>query len=187
MVLMSELEERLKSLQDQSSSIETIEQLFFPVTPDSKRSTPSAFLRSALFSTVKSRDRVYMKDQVLASHSNITITFTGETLNQEDLTLWNTLVHLAKHHPIDSHCSFSAYEILKSMGYSNSGNDHKILYKNIKRLAAAFITIKINNIEYFGHLINGGMLDDLTGKYKINLDKTLEPLAKPVKVNEFLA
>ncbi len=34
---------------------------------------------------------------------------TGEQLNQEDLSVWETLVHLARTHPLGNVCQFTAY------------------------------------------------------------------------------
>ena len=42
-----------------------------------KRGTPNSFLRSALFSAIKSQDRAWMKREVLFSQQGIVIKFTG--------------------------------------------------------------------------------------------------------------
>jgi hypothetical protein len=81
-----------------------------PLWAEQKRGTPNSFLRSALFSAIQSKDRVYLEGATLpTSQQGITVKFTGRQLNQEDLTLWEILVHLARQHPLGYQCSFSAH------------------------------------------------------------------------------
>ena len=94
------LKSRLDSLQQKADERSSSKELKLPICPDTKRGTPNSFLRSALFSAIQSKDRVFLKGAVLASQQGITVIFTGEQLNQEDLTLWETLVHLAKDEPL---------------------------------------------------------------------------------------
>jgi len=46
-------------------------EIILPEWPTSKRSTPNAFLRSALFSAIQSKDRVFLDGVVLASQEGI--------------------------------------------------------------------------------------------------------------------
>ena len=86
-----------------------------PLWPEPKRGTPNSFIRSALFSAIQSKDRAFLKGAALFSQQGIEIKFTGEQLNQEDLTLWETLVHLAKEQPLGNLCNFTAHGILKAL------------------------------------------------------------------------
>ncbi len=142
-----------------------------PSWPDNKRGTPNTFLRSALFSAVQSKNRVDMKDNILASTSNITIRYTGEQLNQEDLTLWETLVHLSKSDPLESICEFSCYEILKSMKLNTGSLDYARLDDGIRRLATAIVDI--NDRQYFGAMIMQGSKDSVNNRYKLQLNRLL--------------
>ena len=94
------LEKKLERLR--SSVIErennTVVQL--PLWPEPKRGAPNSFIRSALFAAIQSKDRKFMKEVVLASQDGITIKFTGEQLNQADLDVWETIVHLAREQPL---------------------------------------------------------------------------------------
>jgi hypothetical protein len=136
--------------------------------------TPSAFLRSALFSAIQSKDRVFLYGVVLASQEGVSVKFTGQQLNQEDLTLWETLVHLAKVQPLGNICEFTSYEILKTMGCGVSGEERKILHEGIIRLTACAVEILINGKNtYFSSLIDHGVKNEETGHYKIQLSKSL--------------
>jgi hypothetical protein len=145
-----------------------------PTWPETKRATPSAFLRSALFSAVQSKNRVFLNAVVLGSQEGITVRFTGEQLNQEDLTLWENLVHLAKEQPLGNVCEFTAYDILKTIGLGDGGIERQILHKGIIRLTACAVEILVDGKNtYFSNLIAQGIRDEETGYYKIQLSKSL--------------
>lgn len=80
-----------------------------PLWPEPKGGAPNSFIRSALFAAIQSKDRQYIKDTVLASQDGITVKFTGEQLNQTDLDVWETIVHMAREQPLGTFCSFTAY------------------------------------------------------------------------------
>src|SRR6202044_3095584 len=95
---------------------------------EQKRGTPNSFLRSSLFAAVQGKDRRFMKEEVLASQNGITVKFTGEQLNQSDLDVWETLVHLARQHPLGHVRSFTAHGLLKALGLHTGNKDHKWLH-----------------------------------------------------------
>src|SRR5271165_2810453 len=112
-----------------------------PLWPEHKRGTPNTFLRSALFSAIQAKDRQFIKGQILAAQDGIQVKFTGQQLNQEDLTLWETLVHLAKKHPLGHLCSFSAHSLLRLMDLHTGGTEHRRLHDSIIRLTACAVEI----------------------------------------------
>jgi hypothetical protein len=117
---------------------------------------------------------VFLYGVVLASQDNVTVRFTGQQLNQEDLTLWEALVHLAKNQPLGHVCTFTAYDILKSMRSGDSGKEREILHKGIIRLNSCTVEVLINNSKvYFSSLIESGVKDEITGSYTIILSKGL--------------
>jgi hypothetical protein len=127
-----------------------------------------------LFSAIQSKDRAFLKGATMASQEGITVKFTGEQLNQEDLTLWENLVHLAKEQPLGNVCEFTAYEILKTMGCGVSGEERKILHEGIIRLTGGVVEIMIGTERtYFSTLIDHGVKNEETGHYKIQLSKSL--------------
>ena len=117
------LEARFARLRQTAQEREATEVIQLPLWPEAKRGTPNSFIRSALFSAIQSKDRQFLKEVTLASQDGITVKYTGQQLNQEDLTLWETLVHLAKDHPLGNVCTFTAHSILKTLGLPAGGED----------------------------------------------------------------
>lgn len=173
--LQSKLDKLQKKVEERSLSKE----LRLPNWPEERRGTPNSFLRSALFSAIQSKDRVFLDGVILASQQGITVRFTGKQLNQEDLTLWETLVHLAKDEPLGNVCEFTAYDILKTMGAGDSGKERDLLHKGIIRLTGGVVEISINGSRvYFSSLIDSGVKDEATGHYTIQLSRSLIKLYK---------
>jgi len=162
--------ERMREMAQQREATMIIQ---LPLWAESTRGTPNSFLRSALFSAIQGKDRQYLKEATLFSQHGIIIKFTGLQLNQEDLTLWETLVHLAKLHPLGDVCSFTAYGILKSLGLPTGGKNHQDLHSGIIRLTACAVEITHDGRTYFGSLIESGAKDELTSYYNIKLNRRL--------------
>jgi len=148
-------------------SAEVIE---LPLWPDPKRGTPNSFLRSALFSAIQSKDRRFLKEEILACQNGYTVKFTGEQFNQEDLTVWETIVHLARQHPLGAVCSFTAHGILKALGLPTGGCNHKTLHSSIIRLTGGVVEINADGKRYFGTLIESGVKHEITSHYIIKLN-----------------
>lgn len=144
-----------------------------PLWPEPKRGTPNSFIRSALFAAIQSKDRVFLKEATLASQKGIAVKFTGEQLNQEDLTVWETLAHLARQHPLGHTCSFTAHGLLKSLGLHTGLSQHKQLHSTIIRLTACAVEITHEGKTYFGPLVKSGLKDEITSQYNIELNREL--------------
>lgn len=160
----------LKRTIDERAKAEIIH---LPLWPEQKRGAPNSFIRSALFSAIHGKDREFLDGKVLDSQAGIVIKFTGQQLNQEDLTLWETLVHLAKEHPLGNICTFTAHSILKAMGLNTGGTEHRRLHKGIIRLTGGISEITHEGKTYFGPLIKSGIKDELTSHYTIELNREL--------------
>jgi hypothetical protein len=144
-----------------------------PLWHQLERGTPNSFLRSALFSAIQSKDRRFLKDATLASSKDVTVKFTGEQLNQEDLTVWEALVHLARNNPLGDVCNFTAYGLLKSLEMQVGGEQHRILHSTIIRLAGAVVEIAHEGKTYFGTLIQSGVKEEIAKQYAIKLNPEL--------------
>jgi hypothetical protein len=165
--------EKLAELQKKSQERTALKTIMLPDWHDSKRGTPNSFLRSALFSAVQSKDRQFKKREILFSQNGMFIRYTGEQLNQEDLTLWEALLHLTRKQPLGNVCEFSAYEILKAMGMATGKADYERLHCGITRLAACLVEITYDNTNYFRSLIEGGKREELTGLYQLQINRDL--------------
>ena len=163
----------LDRMREQVRQRESTQPIQLPLWPEQKRGTPNSFIRSALFSAIQSKDRVFVKGAALYSQQGIEVKFTGEQLNQEDLTLWETLVHLAKQHPLENVCSFTAHGVLKALGLPTGGEQHRQLQEGITRLNACSVHITHDGKTYFGALIKSGLKEEATNHYSIELNREL--------------
>ena len=170
---VDQLEKRLTTLGQAIARRSATNVVQLPLWHDLERGTPNSFLRSALFSAIQSKDRAFLKEAVLASSKDVVVKFTGEQLNQEDLTVWETLVHLARSNPLGSICSFSAHGLLKTMGLATGGEQHRRLHSTILRLNGAVVEITHEGKQYFGTLIQSGVKDTLTKHYSVKLNPEL--------------
>ena len=167
------LEQILASLEKAVAERESAKIIQLPLWQEAKRGTPNSFIRSALFSAIQSKDRQYLEQAVLYSQQGITVKYTGKQLNQEDLTVWETLVHLARQHPLGNHCSFTAHGILKAMRLPTGGEQHRQLHSAIIRLTATAVEITHDGKTYFGSLIRSGAKEELIAHYSIELNRDL--------------
>jgi hypothetical protein len=142
-----------------------------PLWPEPKRGAPNSFIRSALFAAIQSKDRQFLKETVLASQDGIEVRYTGEQLNQADLDVWETIVHLAREQPLGTVASFTAHGLLKAMGMPTGNSQHKQLHSTLLRLTACAVEVKHEGKTYFGPLIKSGAKDEVTRHYGIELNK----------------
>ena len=142
-----------------------------PLWPEPKRGAPNSFIRSALFAAIQSKDRQFLKETVLASQDGIEVRYTGEQLNQADLDVWETIVHLAREQPLGTVASFTAHGLLKAMGMPTGNSQHKQLHSTLLRLTACAVEVKHEGKTYFGPLIKSGAKDEVTRHYGIELNR----------------
>ena len=167
------LEARFARLREAAHEREATAVIQLPLWPEAKRGTPNSFIRSALFSAIQSKDRQFLKEVTLASQDGITVKYTGQQLNQEDLSLWETLVHLAKENPLGDTCTFTAHSILKTLGLPTGGEQHRQLHSALIRLTACAVQVTHDGKTYFGPLIKSGAKDEVTSFYAIELNRQL--------------
>lgn len=167
----SGLEKKLERLRSSVIEREKNAVVQLPLWPEPKRGAPNSFIRSALFAAIQSKDRKFMKEAVLASQDGITIKFTGEQLNQADLDVWETIVHLAREQPLGTVASFTAHGLLKAMGMPTGNSQHKQLHSTLLRLTACAVEVTHEGKTYFGPLIKSGAKDEITRHYAVELNK----------------
>jgi TrfA protein len=170
---LTALDRQLASIEQAITERPSAQIIQLPLWPEPKRGTPNSFLRSALFSAIQGKTRKFLRETTIASQENYTVKFTGEQLNQEDLTVWETIVHLARSEPLGKSCSFTAHGLLKALGLATGGAQHRALHSSIIRLAACVVEIVLDGKRYFGHLIEGGVKDELTTHYVVHLNPAI--------------
>ena len=68
-------------------------QSVLPLWDDAGRGIPNPFIRSGLFTVGSSDKRDFLKDSTISSLSTYNITYTGSELQQDDLSVWMSLIN----------------------------------------------------------------------------------------------
>lgn len=133
------LERRAKERAAEQPKIAEVIQL--PLWGDSKRGIPNEVVRSALF-TVRNHKhkRDYFQDAAIAVLGSASITYRGEELRTDDEDVWLQLMHLVREQPLGEWVEFSAYSMLKALGWPVSGHYYKKLRTSLSRMQATAVT-----------------------------------------------
>jgi hypothetical protein len=143
---------------------------------EDRRGSPNSFLRSALFAAIQSKDRLYFNKAEVFSQQGISISYTGQQLNQEDMTVWLALVDLMKKDPLGTECKFTAHEILKYMGLPTGGTEYERLALTVRRMTACLVEVETERYIYGESLIEGFVIDKDTNQYRVKLSRHLVKL-----------
>jgi hypothetical protein len=148
-----------------------------PLWPEVSPGAPNPVLRSALFPAIKSKDRRFLNNELVASLSGYDIRFKGEQLNQEDLEVWLEVLNLAKNHPLGDICHSSAYGLLAALGRQTGGDNHQQLDASLTRLVACGVKVTIGRrFEYTGGLLHDVFKDEASRQYRIQVNPRLAAL-----------
>lgn len=144
---------------------------------DDKRAAPNAVFRSALFPAINNRQgRRYVENHKIYSVSGLDVTFTGKQFDQTDLDVYLEILNFAKAVPLGQPVRFSAYALLKTLGWATGGKDHKRLHSHLIRLCGGVIDATDHKTRYFGQLIFGGVRDEITNDYEITINPNFAKL-----------
>lgn len=148
------------------------EEARLPQWPDSIRAVPNAILRSSLFSSTGRGRRRYAEGEPLAALDGIEIYYTGQRLGQDDLDVWENLLHAVRSQSLGEQCRVTSYSLLKLIGLTDTGKNRAALQKRIERLVAAALTIRQGRYIYIGSLIRSSVKDEKTQEWVIELART---------------
>ena len=154
-------------------------QVQLPLWPDHVRAVPNGFLRSALFGVVAKGKRRFVKTERIASLDGIEIRYTGERLDQSDLDVWETVLHITRVQALGKHCRVTSYCLLKLMGKTDSGKNRETLHARITRLRAGAIEIKQGRYIFIGGLLDEARKDEVTQEWLITVNPRLRDLYSP--------
>lgn len=173
-----------------SLELSIFEQL--PIWPNELRGLPNALARSALFSVhnVRAGPRENYKRRKIHAVQGVTITYSGESLRQDDLDVFLNIVHMARMHELGTEVSFTGNSFLSSIGWSNSGAGYKRLIDCIDRLQASSISITVEAVgagirqNYTGSLIRSfiwreSISDTPMREWRILLEREIIALFSP--------
>lgn len=147
-----------------------------PQWPDVVRGVPNGVLRSALFGAIGKGPRRYLEGEPMAAVDGVEVRYTGPRLDQGDLDVWETVLHVARIQALGDECRMTAYQLLKIMGKTDTGKNRATLHKRISRLVANAVEIKQGRYSYIGSLIAGAAKDEETQEWVIELNPKLRPL-----------
>ena len=144
-------------------------QMSLPMWPEVTRGVPNAFLRNALFGTSSTR-KTHKRRTLITSVEQYEVRFKGETFNQTDLDVWETLLHLARLQPLGTKVEFTAHSLLKELGRGTGGKDHEQLKEELARLGSGWteITDKKAKKTFAGNFISSYVRDDETERYVVS-------------------
>jgi len=127
----------------------------FPFWDDEYRGVPNPFIRSGLFSVRTSVSREFQANLKVASLSNYDITYAGQDLHQDDLSVWMSLLNMARNQPLSDKIRFSGYQLIKDLGWRMHTDSYRKAQESIARLKVTGIQIasKDQTEGYSGSLI----------------------------------
>lgn len=150
-----------------------------PLWPDLMRGVPNGFLRSALFGAVRKGSRAYLERAEIHAQDGTTIRYTGVRLDQGDLDVWETVLHLARLQALGDECRVTAYQLLKALGKTDTGKNRDTLNRRLSRMKATGLDVKVGRFSYEGSLIDEVYRADDCRAYIIRLNPKLRALFAP--------
>ena len=155
--------------------------LTLPPWPLSTRGIPNIVLRSALCAAIGKGKRTYFEREPLASFKNFSILYTGQQLDQGDLSVWLMILHYARiqRAKAGEQFRFTAYSMLTELRKTDTGGNRAVLHKRLLRLKANGVEIVHEHRAYVGSLLAYFERDEGTGEYVVVLDPQLLPFFGP--------
>lgn len=147
-----------------------------PLWSDAVRGVPNAALRSALFGVIKKGARPYLERQKIHAQAGISIIYTGVRLDQGDLDVWETVLHLVRQQALGNECLATAYQLLKMLGKTDTGKNREILNRRLSRMKATGVDVNVGKYSYEGSLIDDVYRKEGSRGYVIRLNPKLRAL-----------
>jgi hypothetical protein len=124
MTTKARLDRQLKSLGNKIVARESAKIYQFPLWGDPQRGVPNEFARSALFAAIHGKSREYLLDKPIFSQNGFSITYTGISLTQAHLDVFEGIMHLAREMSEGNAVRFTAHGLLKLIGRGTGKSDH---------------------------------------------------------------
>lgn len=163
---------RAKSIKAKTEKLTpAAQQLALPLWPDAVRGVPNVVLRGALFTVSKER-AMHKSLTTVAAVEGIEIRVQNARLNQQDLDLFEMLLHLQREQPLGDKVEFTAHALLKALGRPAGGSAHERLTNDLARLMGSIVEIKWikERKAFIGALVESAFRDDETGRYVVRFN-----------------
>ncbi|MBV8801393.1 MAG: TrfA protein [Gammaproteobacteria bacterium] len=147
-----------------------------PLWSEEVRGVPNAALRSALFGAIKKGARAYLERKEIHAQEGIRIVYTGARLDQGDLDVWETVLHISRMQALGNECRVTAYQLLKALGKTDTGINRTTLDRRLSRMKATGIDVKVDQFSYEGSLIDEVYRAEESKEYIIKLNPKLSAL-----------
>jgi hypothetical protein len=148
-----------------------------PIWPDVVRGVPNGVLRSALFGVIKKGPRAYLERKEMQAQEGIKIIYTGLRLDQGDLDVWETVLHIVRLQELGTECRVTAYQLLKMLGKTDTGINRDTLERRLSRIKATAVDVSVSgSVSYEGSFIDEVYRDKETRAYVIRLNPKLQAL-----------
>ena len=157
----------------------TLNVVKLPTYPELVRVVPNLVLRSALFCAgkkAKKGTRDSLERQEIHAQDGIRIIYTGSRLDQDDLDVWESVLHAVRHQAIGNQCRVTAYQLLIDQEKTDTGINRDTLNERLSRLKATAIDVTAGRYGYEGSLIDEVFRDNETRQYIIRLNPKLSAL-----------
>jgi len=165
-----------KSSSSSTTTTERLSQFELPFWPAAVRAVPNGFLRSALFGAIRKGTRAYLEREEIRAQEGIRIIYTGPRLDQGDLDVWETILHIARTQALGDECTVTGYQLLKALGKTDTGSNRATLECRLSRMNATGLDVKVGKFSYEGSLIDEVYRDEISRAYVIRLNPRLRAL-----------
>jgi len=162
------------------------ESLQLPMWDEDLRGMPNSFARGALFTAAKSdskNKRYFYEGKLVATLAGINLEYRGQELRQDDYSVFLAILHFGRHYELGKPIPFTAYTMLKELGWSINTTEYKHLRECCSRLSATSVSVSQNHNSmpnqtgsgYEGSLIRSFAWKDENGKQLAQWVVLLEP------------
>jgi hypothetical protein len=164
-----------------------------PMWDDDLRGVPNCLARGALFTAIKSdgSKREFYRGKEIATLAGIDVSYRGEELRQDDYSVFLNILHFARHYDLGRPIPFTAYQMLKELGWSINTDEYGHLRECCERLLATSITVALPKMGgsqgFSGSLIQSFAWKDDGGKQLSRWQVMLEPRIAALFIDPLLS
>jgi len=132
---------------------------------EAKKATPKYFIRSALFLTIQEKEKKWLAGETIYNEKGITVKFTGQQLNHDNLALWEALVRRATLCSSGIVCTFVASSLLIELGLLTGKKEQEELHGRIRDLIACSAQFYYKKNRYFGSPVYSVVKETISDDY----------------------
>ena len=168
------LNRKLDQLGQSIAKRESAKIIQLPFWGEPQRGVPNDLVRCALFAAAKGIDGQYKERMPVFAQGDLSITYSGPSLTQDHLDVFEAIMHLARDMPEGNDVRFSAHGLLKLIGRSTGKSDHDRLLRSLEHLTTTAVNIKREGHgTYCGSLLPEWADREKDGKFSFRVNRNL--------------